>query len=129
MRKTRKQLKEAALNKGARVGTIKRWRNNGVTYSKDDDSVGFMLHNTEIVNILESWPHGHTRITLDTGGHNTVTTRRAMNEVMVWGAVYQRKHRLYFDGVEFYQRIVKTVSPDGVRYHSDATGITEHAEI
>ena len=79
------------------------------------------LHSTDIVKFK------HTggfldQILLDTGGYNTVTTRRRMNEVSkAYGLgfqVYQKKHKLYvaykgndyeFDGGQFTIKVVHQI--------------------
>ena len=79
------------------------------------------LHSTDIVKFK------HTggfldQILLDTGGYNTVTTRRRMNEVsQAYGLgfhVYQKKHKLYvaykgndyeFDGGQFTIKVVHQI--------------------
>ena len=56
------------------------------------------LHSTEIVKFRQEGGFIE-EIQLDTGGYNTVTTRRRMNEVsQAYGLgfkVYQKKHQLY----------------------------------
>ena len=56
------------------------------------------LHNTDIVKFKHTGGFIEN-ISLDTGGYNTVTTRRRMNEVsQAYGLgfhVYQKKHKLY----------------------------------
>ena len=59
------------------------------------------LHHTDIVKITDYQTSGEMHITLDTGGFNTVTTRRRMNEVsQAYGLgfrVYSKKHQLYVE--------------------------------
>ena len=59
------------------------------------------LHHTDIVKITDYQTSGEMHITLDTGGYNTVTTRRRMNEVsQAYGLgfrVYSKKHQLYVE--------------------------------
>ena len=59
------------------------------------------LHHTDIVKITDYQTSGEMHITLDTGGFNTVTTRRRMNEVsQAFGLgfrVYSKKHQLHVE--------------------------------
>ena len=71
------------------------------------------LHHTDIVKITDYQTSGEMHITLDTGGYNTVTTRRRMNEVsQAYGLgfqVYQKDYQLFVDYKGHTQAFDRTI--------------------
>ncbi len=95
--------------------------NNTLRYSTPEDGEEYVsLHDTDIVRF---W-RGGTKVTIDTGGYNTHTTRARLNDVLgdyYLGSVYTHKGVIYhrWNGVStpFDRRLVidrekKTVRPD-----------------
>ena len=87
------------------------------------------LHNTDIVKFKHHASGFLAQILLDTGGWNTVTTRRRMNEVsQAYGLgfrVYQKNHKLYvaykgndyeFDEGKFTINVVHQIPVSRSRY-------------
>lgn len=68
---------------------FKRWRNNGWTWVEPNGDVVYSLHRTEIVV-----GHADGSITINNGGWNTVTTKRAINEALAKGP-HGRRFRVH----------------------------------
>jgi hypothetical protein len=95
--------------------------NNTLVYCTHENGDEYVsLHDTDIVRF---WNAG-TKVTIDTGGYNTHTTRARLNDVLDeyrLGSVYTSKgviyHRWNGTSTPFHQRLVidrekKTVRPD-----------------
>jgi len=63
------------------AGKAKRWGHNRVVYTLADGTVAYRLHMTDIV-LVKDWPDGTVVININTGGWNTLTTRKAIGEAL-----------------------------------------------
>lgn len=99
-RKTMRQMRATVAGRygDKAANTVKRWRNNGVTFLYTHEGrlrVAYLLHSTAIIEMGADV--GGAFIKVNTGGWNGITTRRAIDEAMQ--GANGMMGRVYFTGV------------------------------
>lgn len=107
----------AIMATARRMDAGKPIANNTRLYRRGDDCYAIRLHETDIITL---WADG--RVTLDTGGWQTVTTKARINEygpVRVWSdkGIWYCKHSPTYDGGDWTKGALPFF--DGITFDAD----------